>query len=280
MLLDREEYVEQAYFFRALYDRIQQNQSTQDLLSSIREELLATTRLPLAIDFMGSELRMTGGFATAMARLGHYFTKFQTFVIAAAENERSRFDFRVALEVLEREALYRSQSPTRPGAFLYQFEALCRNRLGYDKGLEAVAADPIYDDDWREWLQTVRQQIGFHELADLIYVRSEHYLQNKSKQEGAAVQPEKPVLFGVKEGKIAWANRRKDPVFLFQALQRHLHYPAVPRPKPPDESRTIIPAMQRRLERLEARVKLLEEEQRGGIDLSKFYGSGRPADGP
>lgn len=277
MLLDREEYVEQAYFFRALFDRIQQNQSTQDLLASIREELLATTRLPLAIDFMGSELRMTGGFSSAMARLGHYFTKFQTFVIAAAENERSRFDFRVALEVLEREAIYRSQSPTKPGAFLYQFETLCRNRLGYDKGLEAVAADPIYDEDWREWLQTVRRQIGIHELADLIYVRSEHYLQNKAKQEGAPVQPEKPLLFGLKDGKIAWANRRKDPVFLFQALQRHLHYPAVPRAKPVDESRQAIPGMQRRLDRLESRIKLLEEEQRGGIDLSKFYGPGRPA---
>jgi hypothetical protein len=28
----------------------------------------------------------------------------------------------------------------------------------------------------------------------------------------------------------------------------------------------------RRMERLETRLKLLEEEQKGGIDLSKFYG--------
>lgn len=278
MLLDREEYVEQAYFFRALRERLQQNQSTQDLLTSIREELLSTTRLPLAIDFMGSELRMTGGFATAMARLGHYFTAFQTYVVAAAENEQGRFDFRVALDILEREATYRSQSPTRQGVFLFQFETLCRNRLGYDKGLDAMAADAIYDNDWRDWLRTVRRQIGIHELADLIYVRSELYVQNKSRQEGSDVQPEKPVLFGLKEGKIAWANRRKDPVFLFLALQRHLHYPAVPRPMPLDDAKQVIPALQRRVERLEARVKLLEEEQRGGIDLTKFYGPGRAAD--
>ena len=37
--------------------------------------------------------------------------------------------------------------------------------------------------------------------------------------------PEKPMLFGEKEGKIAWANRKKDPLYLFAALQRHLGYP-------------------------------------------------------
>ena len=45
----------------------------------------ATTMLPLAVDFMADELRHTGGFATAMSRLPHYFTPFQAYVVAEAE---------------------------------------------------------------------------------------------------------------------------------------------------------------------------------------------------
>src|ERR1700742_676632 len=105
-MLDREEYIEQAYFFRTLGERAQQNLATQDLLKSVREEVLATTKLPLAIDFLASELNLIGVFGPAMSRLSHYFTRFQTFVVQAAENDRGKFDFAVALAVLEREALY------------------------------------------------------------------------------------------------------------------------------------------------------------------------------
>ena len=47
MPLDREEYVEQAYFFQTLRERMQQDMSTQDLLDAIRQEVLTTTMLPL-----------------------------------------------------------------------------------------------------------------------------------------------------------------------------------------------------------------------------------------
>ena len=90
MLLDREEYVEQAYFFRTLCERMQMDMSTQDLLVAIRQEILATTKLPMALEFMLQELRHTGGFATAMAHIPHYFTPFQTFVVAEAETEGGR----------------------------------------------------------------------------------------------------------------------------------------------------------------------------------------------
>ena len=80
-MLDREEYVEQAYFFRALRERMQEGTSSQDLLVSIRNEILATTMLPVALEFMSSELRLTGGFATAMSHLPHYFTPFQSYVV-------------------------------------------------------------------------------------------------------------------------------------------------------------------------------------------------------
>ncbi len=134
---------------------------------------------------------------------------------------------RVATEILRYEAEYRSQGASRPGSFMYQFEALCRNRLRYERGLDAMADDPIYDQPWREWLQTVRRQIGIIDFADLVYVRSQHYV-NERLRRRPEVDPNCPVLFGEKEGKIALANRRKDPLYLFAALQRHLGYPTVP----------------------------------------------------
>ena len=48
-MLDHEEYVEQAYFFRVLGERADNNIPMQDLLGTIRDEVLATTNLPLAI---------------------------------------------------------------------------------------------------------------------------------------------------------------------------------------------------------------------------------------
>ncbi|NQT41361.1 MAG: hypothetical protein HQ581_27985 [Planctomycetes bacterium] len=266
MQLAREEYIEQAYFFRAMHERMQQSLSTQDLLESLKHEVLSTTKLPLALDYMSSELRMTGRFGTAMAWMNHYFTPFQTYVICEAEKDVGRFDFRVGLEILQREAEYRSEKVSPQGIFLYEFETLCRNRLNYDHGLDAIAKDPIFDQDWKEWIRKVRQQVGIVDFADLIYVRSEFY----RKKCGGTV--DKPILFGEKEGKIALANRRKDPLYLFSALGRQLGYPSVPRPKRPDETQELIPGMMRRLERLEQRLKLLEEEQRGGIDLTRFYG--------
>lgn len=267
MALDREEYVEQAYFYRTLRERMQQSMSTQELLTAIRQEILATTNLPMALEFMAAELRHTGGFATAMARLDHYFTPYQAYVIGEAEREEGRFDFRIALEILEREAKYRAEGASLQGIFLYQFETLCRNRLGYDQGLEALAGDPAYDEAWREWILTVRRQVGIIDFADMIYVRSEHFSQKRG-------DPGKPVLFGEKEGKIALANRRKDPLFLFSALARHLGYPSVPRPSLIESSEQTLLLLTRRFERMETRIKLLEEELRGGINIARFYGPG------
>ncbi len=270
-MLDREEYVEQAYFFRVLNERMRQHMATQDLLVSLRDEVLSTTKLPMALDFMAAELKLAGGFASAMERLPHYFTPFQTFVIAEAESEKGRFDFRVALEILERDARYRSENATPQGVFLFQFESLCRNRLGYDRGLEAMSRDPMFDDNWREWILTVRRQVGLVDFADLIYVRSQHYVNQRQRRQLDLEGPEKPVLFGEKEGKIAFANRQKDPLWLFAALERHLNYPTVPRPQRADESKELLPGLLRRMDRAENRLKLLEEEQKGGIDLSRFY---------
>ena len=80
-----------------------------------------------------------------------------------------------------------------------------------------------------------------------------------------------PILFGEKEGKIARANRGRDPLYLFAALQRQLGYPEVPRPKPRDDAATKLEQMQTKVRELEERLKLLENEARGGpIDWSQF----------
>lgn len=290
--LGREEYIEQAHFFAVLAERMAESIPAQEVLASIREEVLVTTKLPLAIEFLLDELRHLGTLTPGMLKLAHYFTPFQCFVMGEAENDRRRFDLRIGLEVLAREAQYRaSEHATRQGLFVYQFEALCRNRLGYDKGLDAMSRDPSYDSTWSDWMLTVRRQIGIVDLADLVYVRSEFYRRRQEQggwvPQADAEQPvtepaaeDSRVLFGLQEGRIAWANRRKDPLLLFAALHRHLEYPAVPRPERGEPEERLIPAMARRLEQLETRLRLVEEEQRGGIDLSRFYGQQPPGETP
>jgi hypothetical protein len=260
---------------------MRENMPAQEILDSIREEILVTTKLPMAIDFMLAELRHLGAFSTAMSRLTHYFTPFQSFVMGEAENDRQRFDLRIGLEVLKREAQYRAEGATRQGLFLFQLEVLSRNRMGYDAGLEAVAKDPAYDEDWRNWIFTVRRQIGLVDLADLIFVRSEFYHERQSAEQGEpggaaasiaqATAQGFPPLFGRQEGRIAWANRKKDPLLLFGALHRQLGYPEAPRPEPENPEQRLLPTLARRVEQLEARLKLVEEEQRGGIELERFY---------
>ena len=44
-----------------------------------------------------------------------------------------------ALLILEREAKYKSENPSLAGLFIFQFESLSRNRLGYTRGLAAMA---------------------------------------------------------------------------------------------------------------------------------------------
>src|SRR5438094_4275649 len=144
-LLDREEYIEQVYFFRVFRQRVAMNMAAQEILERIHEEILSTTRLPLAIQFLATELKHSGLLSSGLLRLAHYFTPFQTFVIRQTEKEKLRFSIEIALFVLEREAQYRSGAPTQPGLFVYQFETLSRNRLGYDEGLAAMAGDPFYE---------------------------------------------------------------------------------------------------------------------------------------
>lgn len=273
-MLDREEYIEQAYLFRVFAERIAGGVAAQEALVAIGQEVLATSKLPMAIDYLAGELKLVGTLSTAMARLPHYFTAFQSFVMAQAEQEGGRFDMRTALAMLEREASYRAEAATPQGLFFYRFECLSRNRLDYAHGLAAVADDDIFNAEWKAWIATVARQVGLIDLADLVYVRSPEYWRIEKRDALLAGRedagPDRTILFGEKEGRIARANRGKDPLFFFAALQRQLGYPVIPRPERVAPSAESPALLARRLERLEMRLKLLEEESRGGIDLSRF----------
>jgi hypothetical protein len=268
-ILEREEYVEQAYFFRVLRERLSENMAGQELLDHLHEEVLSTTRLPYAIQFLATELKHTGLLSSGFARLPHYFTPFQTFVIQGTEQERLRFQIDTALLVLEREAQYRAGQPTTAGLFVYQFEVLCRNRLGYDRGLLSMARDPFYDEDWKAFILLVRQNAGEVDFADVVYLRSHCYVREQQRHD-PAYQPGLPPLFGEKEGKIARASRGRDPLFLFAALHRQLGYPEVPRARPRDDLASQLEALKVKLHQMGQRLLLLESEVRGQIDLTQF----------
>ncbi len=271
-VLDREEYIEQAYFFRAYRERLEQNIAAQEILEGIREEVLSTTKLPMAIDFLKGELLLHGRVSDGMSRLPHYFTAFQTFVMKQAEEDRGSFDLRMALLILERESEYRATQPSPQGLFIYQFECISRNKLGYDRGFQAMSEDPQYDADWREWILKCRLILGTVDFADLIYLRSEQGLIDQRRQQSNPdLQTNQTILFGSKEGRIAKANRGKDPLFMFSALQRQLAYPAVPRPIRAVESHLSPAALEARMKLLEKRLQLIDSEVKGNLDLSQFF---------
>ena len=266
MLLERDEYVEQRFFYKAFLERLDDGYSSQDILYAMKSEVLSTVKLPMAIDYLLAEIKLRGTMAGAMAVMKHYFSPFQTFVVKESEKEGGRFDFKTALRILERLAGYLAETPTPQGVFFYQLETVSRNRLGYDESLAAIAADPVYDEDWKYWINVIlRRQIGSIDLATLIYVRSEYY------RERAEEEPAERVLFGQREGRIGWASRGRDPAFLFSALNRHLGYPKVPRPAHIHEEENQIPMLKRRISLLESRITLLEEQLKGGINLERFY---------
>lgn len=270
-VLDREEYIEQAYFFRVLRERLADNVPAQQILERVSEEILSTTRLPYAVQFLATELKHTGLLSSGFARLAHYFTPFQAFVFRQTEAGGQKVSVETALLLLEREASYRAGQPTMPGLFVYQFEALSRNRLGYDEGLGCLAGDPFYSDNWRAYLEWIRPQIGVVDFADLVYLRSKMYVLDQRRSD-SGYEPPLPALFGEKEGKIAKANRGRDPLYFFAALQRQLGYPEVPRSRPRDDLEAKIGQLQAKVRDLETRLKLTEAEVRGQSELVQLMG--------
>ena len=268
-VLDREEYVEQAYLFRTVRDRLAENLPVQDILLAAHDELLTTTRLPYAVQFLVTELKHSGLLGNGFGKLPHYFTPFQAFVVTQAETARQKFDMATAFLVLEREAAYKAAAVTPAGLFVYQLETVTRNRLGYNPGLDAMALDPHYDPTWRDFIVFARRQLGVMDLGQLVYLRSEMYVTEVRRGE-PNYEPPLPPVFGTKEGRIGKASRGREPVYLFAALQRQLGYPEVPKPNQRDDLKTKLDVITAKLKELEQRLRLAEGELRGSIDLSQF----------
>ncbi len=266
---DRDECIEQAYFFRTLRERVQSENAAQDALASIAEEVLTTTRLPMAIQFLATDMKHTGQLASGFAKLPHYFSPFQRFVVKQSDEDKRKFPFLIALQVLEREATYKAGTPTIAGLFVYQFEAITRNRLGFIDGLVAMSEEPFYPPDWQENANIVRRQIGIVEFAELVYLRSEQYV-NDRRRVNPEYSPSLPPLFAEKEGKIAKASRGRDPLFLFAALQRQLGYPEVPKPNKKDDAGVKVEQLEKKLRDMDTRIRILEAEARGTFDPTQF----------
>jgi hypothetical protein len=268
-MLDREEYIEQLYFFQTLRERIKASIATQEVLEKIDQEILSTTKLPMAIQFLATEIKDSGLLSTGFKLLGHYFTPFQAFIIKSTEDENRKFSIDTGLHVLEKMAKYLADTPTPSGLFVFQFEILSRNKLGYDEGVLAMADDPLYPAVWRDFIIFVSKQIGLVEFAELVYLRSEYYLELERKQD-PNYEPPVPPLFQTKEGRIAKANLGRDPFFLFAALQRQLNYPEVPRSMEKESPKDEMGSIRQRVNDLEMRIKLVEAEVKGNVDLAHF----------
>ena len=125
--LPREEYVEQAYLYGALAQRLSLNEPVQILLDHLKQEILATTKLPMAIDYLLAELNHSGSMSEAMQRMAHYFTPFQSYLVGQAEDAHGRIDMFTVLNILEHEAKFRATDASDVAMFFFQLEILCRN---------------------------------------------------------------------------------------------------------------------------------------------------------
>ena len=266
---DRDECIEQAYFFRVFRDRMAENMPAQEVLMRLHEELLSTTRLPMAVQFLATELKHSGLLASGFEKLPHYFTPFQAFMIRQSEEEKKKFPTSTALLFLEREAKFKADGFTTAGLFVYHFETIARNKLGYDEGLKASSEDPVFDTDWRDYIDLVRRQVGTFDFSDLLYLRSSQYVADQRRSK-PGYEPPVPALFAEKEGKIAKASRGRDPLFLFAALQRQLGYPEVPRSQATDGVWKQLRLLEVKVRELEARLKMAEGELRGNFDPTQF----------
>jgi len=277
--LSREELIEQAYFFRAVRQRLEEGWPTQQILEQLQGELLATTRMPLAVDFMTTQLKHGGRISDSMAGLPHYFTGFQTYVVAQSEAERAKFTFAQAMLILEREAEYKAETASPAGLFVYQLETLTRNQLGYLDGMMAMESDQTYDEDWRQYIGFVRSQVGLMDFSELIYIRSEFAVSEKRKSDPDYAPSRRP-LFGEKEGRIAAANRGRDPNYLFAALQRQLGFPKVPRPPRQSDQSREMEDIKRRMKALESKLQIIEGEVYDRTDPKLFVSKENPPKPP
>ena len=72
----------------------------------------------------------------------------------------------------------------------------------YDNGMIAMAGDPLYDGNWRDWIVKMRLRLGSTDFADIIYYRSEHYVNEKRRLTG-----HRPRALASVPAPLAWLRR-------------------------------------------------------------------------
>ena len=202
VVLDRDEYVEQAYLFRAFRDRLADNLPAQDILTRVHEELLSSTRLPYAVQFLVAELKHSGLLASGFEKLPHYFTPFRR--LSSGKQKRNRALPMTTLCSSWSASALQSRDSNEAGLVHIPVRDDRRNRLGYLGGT-AASRDPLYDGEWRAFVSGSKpRQVGDMDFADLVYLRSELYVQEQRRE--SIVRTFTNALFGEKEGKIAKAS--------------------------------------------------------------------------
>jgi hypothetical protein len=143
----------------------------------------------------------------------------------------------------------------------------------------AMESDQTYDEDWRQYIGFVRSQVGLMDFSELIYIRSEFAVSEKRKSDPDYAPSRRP-LFGEKEGRIAAANRGRDPNYLFAALQRQLGFPKVPRPPRQSDQSREMEDLKRRMKALESKLQIIEGEVYDRTDPKLFVSKENPPKPP
>ena len=278
--LDREEYIEQAYCFRTFRERLDDNTPAQEILRSLSEELLATTNLPKAIDFLRGEILHAGRISPGMARLAHYFTPFQTLRHVAGRGGA------VAIRP-EDGPLGLGAAGRIPGRIADSGGALHLSIRVHCP--QPARLRPRDEGDFRRSRSSTRRGgTGFSRpgcgWGRPISASSSITARSNISPSGGNGTPTTsrriPILFSVQEGRIAKANRGKDPLYMFAALQRQIGHPAAPRRRAKETGPIIHPALEQRLQRIETRLKILDSEVKGEFNLSDFYVKPETFSGP
>ena len=155
-MLDREEYIEQAYLFRVFAERIAAGIAAQEALVSIGQEVLATSKLPMAIDYLVGELKLVGTLSTAMVRLPPLLHRLPDLRDATGRGGGGPVRHADGAG----DARARGDLPRRggdaAGAVLLPLRVPVAEPPRLRPRPRRVAADDIFDADWKAWIDDGR----------------------------------------------------------------------------------------------------------------------------
>ena len=269
-VLDREEYIEQAYFFRASASGSPTTCRPRTSSPRLHEELLTTTRLPYAVQFLAAEIKHTGPARQRVREAAALLHPFQAFVIRQAEEEKQRFPMADGAAGAGTRGRVPGRAADQPGLFVYQFETIARNRLGYIDGLAAMAADPLYDADWRATSTSSAGRSATSTSRDLVYLRSELYV-TEQRRANPAYEPSRAAALRREGGEDRQGQPRPRPAVPVRRAAAATRLPRGAAVTQRDDGKTRSwSKIETKLRELETRLKLAEGELRGNIDLSQF----------